>query len=111
MKFETQRRLFEIQEREAEREENNTRVENSPGTPFLGVDIYVDLKCPLALAPKKIIEWVEEAEEDKKDCLDSCRGKFKKIRGIFDMTVSFSCLSAQYPRLPTTHQVTLQGKR
>ncbi|GJQ81774.1 hypothetical protein Trydic_g319 [Trypoxylus dichotomus] len=77
--------------------------------PFLGLDISVELRCPIQLAPYRIIESYEKHDQNLKDSIvwSPCR----RLRGVFEMKVDFECLAAIYPRLPTNYCYYLRHQR
>ncbi|KRT83646.1 hypothetical protein AMK59_3295 [Oryctes borbonicus] len=77
--------------------------------PFLGLDISVELRCPIQLAPCKIIESYEKHNQNLRDTIVS--SPRKRLKGLFEMKVDFECLAAEYPRLPTNYCYYLKYQR
>lgn len=76
---------------------------------FVGLDISVELKCPIQLAPCSVIESYEKHDQNlRENIILSPR---KRVRGFFELKVDFECLAAEYPRLPTNYCYYLRHQR
>lgn len=107
VKFETQRNIYRIFEAEGEEESEEPPLsEVKSRKTFLGTDIFVVIRCPIALAPRRVVESVE-----RKSNFTSDLKRRKRLRGVFDMDVTISCPPADYPRLPVYYHVNLKEKK
>ncbi|XP_072377544.1 uncharacterized protein [Diabrotica undecimpunctata] len=78
-------------------DENNSESNLLYRLPYLGFHVYIKVKCPLSFAPLNFLSTLDGSLVQ--------RLKHNKItEGSVDMKVSFDCMAATYPCLPTHYE-------